>query len=316
MKVAKFGGTSLASAEQIRKVCDIILADPQRRIIVVSAPGKRNKTDTKVTDLLIAAAKARLQGGSGKQELAAVIDRYREIGRDLGIPAATTAAVAADFTSRLESPIADENRFMDLMKAAGEDNCAKLVAQYLRRRGVEANYLSPRDAGLLVSEEYGNARVLPRSYDNLRSLRDAAGITIFPGFFGYSPQGELVTFPRGGSDITGSILAAAVRADVYENFTDVDSVFAAHPGLIPDAAPIAELTYREMRELSYAGFAGLPDGRAGQHPQHQQSVGPGHADRPGAGHHRPTGGGHRPWRGLLQHLRGQVPDEPRGGLRA
>jgi len=96
---------------------------------------------------------------------------------------------------------------------------------------------------------------LPESYENLRrALSGAPGLTIFPGFFGYSPQGAVVTFPRGGSDITGSILAAAVKADVYENFTDVDSVFVASPTIISHPRPIAELTYREMRELSYAGF--------------------------------------------------------------
>jgi aspartate kinase len=100
---------------------------------------------------------------------------------------------------------------------------------------------------------------LPESYENLAALRDAPGVTVFPGFFGYTRGGSVVTFPRGGSDITGSVIAAAVRADVYENFTDVDSVFATDPRLVPEAGPIAELTYREMRELAYAGFAVFHD---------------------------------------------------------
>jgi aspartate kinase len=255
MKVAKFGGTSLASAAQIRKVCQIITSDPQRRLIVVSAPGKRDKGDTKVTDLLIACAEAYLKTGSAEKEVEAVVGRYADIARDLGLGPDLAAAVAADIRGRLATPTSDRGRFIDTMKAAGEDNAAKLVAAYLRSTGVEAHYVSPKDAGLLVSQEFGNAQVLPEAYKSLARLRDAPGITVFPGFFGYSAAGAVVTFPRGGSDITGSILAAAVKADVYENFTDVDSVFVTNPALVANPRPITELTYREMRELSYAGFS-------------------------------------------------------------
>jgi len=254
MKVAKFGGSSLASAEQFRKVCDIIASDAARRLIVVSAPGKRHKGDTKVTDLLIACAEARLAGRSARAELQAVVDRYAEIARDLCLPSALVDRIVDDLGRRLAGPTDDRGRFLDTMKAAGEDNCAKVMAECLSARGHEAHYADPREAGLVVSSEFGNARVLPESYGRLASLRDAPGITVFPGFFGYSPEGAVVTFPRGGSDITGAILAAAVRADVYENFTDVDSVFVANPKLVPGARPLPELTYREMRELSYAGF--------------------------------------------------------------
>ena len=118
---------------------------------------------------------------------------------------------------------------MDTMKAAGEDNCAKLVARVFVQQGVPARYVDPREAGMLLSEDFGNAQVLPESYARLATLKDAKDVVIFPGFFGYTRKGQVVTFPRGGSDITGSILAAAVRAEVYENFTDVDSVFAIDP---------------------------------------------------------------------------------------
>ena len=145
------------------------------------------------------------------------------------------------------------------MKAGGEDNCARLVAEYLRHNGTEAHYLDPGEGGLILSEEPGNARVLQASYGKLRQLKDRPGITIFPGFFGYSPTGRVVTFSRGGSDITGAILAAAVDANVYENFTDVDSVFAANPALVENPVAVSEITYREMRELSYAGFSVFHD---------------------------------------------------------
>ena len=254
MKVAKFGGSSLASADLVAQVCDIVLADPDRRLIVVSAPGRRHKGDTKVTDLLIACAEARLAGVSGKEELDAILGRYREIAEALDLPPDVMAGIEADLQARLSEPTDDHHQFLDTMKAAGEDNCARLVAAVLTARGADARYVSPKEAGLLLTHEHGNARVLPASYENLARLSGADGITVFPGFFGYSPKGAVVTLPRGGSDITGSILAAAVHADVYENFTDVDCVFVANPGVVPDAQPLQELTYREMRELSYAGF--------------------------------------------------------------
>lgn len=255
MKVAKFGGTSLASAEQFRKVGSIVASDPQRRIIVVSAPGKRHKADTKVTDMLIACAERCLAFGSADAEVRAVAERYGEIARDLGLGDGITKTVADDLRARLAGDKRHRGRYIDTLKAAGEDNCAKLFAEFLRSLGLEASYVSPREAGLVVSDEAGNARVLLESYGNLLRLRERRGVTVFPGFFGYSPRGEVVTFPRGGSDITGSVVAAGVKAELYENFTDVDSVFVASPSIIEKPCAIVEITYREMRELSYAGFS-------------------------------------------------------------
>ena len=227
----------------------------------MSAPGKRPgvKGDIKVTDLLIACANRKLDGESPDEELSAVVQRFAAIQRELGLPASLTAEIGADLRARLHLDVSHRARFLDAMKAAGEDNCARIVAAELRHEGAEAHYVSPKDAGLLLSDEYGNAQLLPESYQNLAALRDAPGITVFPGFFGFTKAGEVVTFPRGGSDITGAILAAGVKADVYENFTDVDSVCAVDPDLAPSIIPIPELTYREMRELSYAGFGVLHD---------------------------------------------------------
>jgi aspartate kinase len=259
LKVSKFGGSSLASSEQVRRVCDIITADPERRLIVVSAPGKRHSQDIKVTDLLIAAASERLMGKIGASECAEAIERYRNIASELELPDEVAEPIAKDLTQRLENSTTDADLYMDMMKAGGEDNCARLMAQALQARGVEAHYVNPKDAGLLLSDDPGNAQVLPEAYNRLRGLSERPGITIFPGFFGYSQEGNIVTFSRGGSDITGAILASTVRAEVYENFTDVDSVFAANPSIVSNPAPISELTYREMRELSYAGFSVFHD---------------------------------------------------------
>ncbi len=270
MKVAKFGGTSLANAEQIRKVCQIVRADKERRIVVVSAPGKRHPSDTKVTDLLIAYAQRRLNEGEAASEKQAVINRFVEIMEGLELPAQLSREIVTELEESLAATPADQpDRFVDAVKAAGEDTCAKLVAAYLRQLGEQAEYVNPREAGLYVTDEAGNAQVLPEAYDRLQSLRQRQGIVVFPGFFGYTPDGVLVTFSRGGSDITGSILAAAVKADLYENFTDVDSVYAVNPNLIANPKEIRVITYREMRELAYSGFtvfheeALLPAFRAG-----------------------------------------------------
>jgi aspartate kinase len=259
LKVAKFGGSSLADAAQILKVCAIAKMDAERRIIVVSAPGKRHSTDTKVTDLLIACAEARLAGKGAEPELKAILERYAGIQQAAGVPAAVTEQIERDLRGRLAADTTHRGRFLDLMKAAGEDNSARLVAEIFRKHGVDAHYVNPKEAGLLLSDDFGNAMVLEECYERLAALRTAPGVTIFPGFFGYTKSGAVATFPRGGSDITGAILAAAVKADLYENFTDVDSVFSADPRIVPGAQAIELLTYREMRELAYAGFGVFHD---------------------------------------------------------
>jgi len=257
MKVVKFGGTSLADAEQIKKVCEIVVSDEDRKIVVVSAPGKRNKDDIKVTDLLILLAETMLTNKKETGELKAVSLRFDEIIEDLGLDKSLKEEIRADLKARTEMSMDHPGKYMDCMKAAGEDNTAKIVAAYLKSTGIAASYINPKDAGMFLSDDFGNARVLPQSFELLAKLCERDEISIFPGFFGYTLSGEVATFPRGGSDITGSILAAAVHADVYENFTDVDSVYAANPKLIKNPQPIPVFTYEEMRELSYAGFSVL-----------------------------------------------------------
>ncbi|MFJ5763080.1 aspartate kinase [Neobacillus sp. NPDC093182] len=259
MKVVKFGGSSLASGEQVEKVFQIVMSDPERKVVVVSAPGKRFAEDEKVTDLLIECAELCLQDSNPEEKFNAVISRYASIAAELALPNEIISEIHHDLSERLNGDRSKPDRFMDLVKASGEDNNAKLVAAYFRARGVEATYINPKDAGLLVSDEPGHAQVLPESYEKLYSLREIPGIIIFPGFFGYSKQGEVFTFSRSGSDITGSILANGIKATLYENFTDVDAVFSVNPNLVHHPKEIKELTYREMRELSYAGFTVLHD---------------------------------------------------------
>jgi len=261
MKVCKFGGSSVANAEQVTKIVNVVLADPERRIVVVSAPGKRDKADTKVTDLLIKCAEAALAEKPYEPVLAEIVERYAEIQRALGLPSGIVAEIQKDLKSRVTGDTSHRGIFLDSMKAAGEDNSAKIVAQAFRARGVKAVYVDPREAGMYLTSDFGNAQLLDESYLHLaKALQGLDEIAIFPGFFGYTKDGKVATFPRGGSDITGSILAAAVKADVYENFTDVDSVYPVDPRLVPDVKTgIPVMTYREMRELSYAGFGVFHD---------------------------------------------------------
>ena len=264
MKVCKFGGSSLADAGQLTKVVDIVLADPARRIVVVSAPGKRHGGDTKVTDLLIALAEKALKGENTDRKFGEVVERYALIADELKLGEDIVRTIEADLKDRIEqvSKLAPKE-FMDLMKAAGEDNNAKLVAVAFSARGKKARYASPRDTGMILKGDFGDAQLDPDSYARLsRAFSSFDGIVVYPGFFGYTREGKVATFPRGGSDITGSILAAAVCADVYENFTDVDSVYPCDPRIVEEVKNgegIQTMTYREMRELAYAGFGVFND---------------------------------------------------------
>ena len=262
MKVCKFGGSSLANATQLNKVIDIVLADPSRRIVVVSAPGKRHSGDTKVTDLLIELASTAQKGENTDRQFGAVVERYAEIAQELKLGDEIVREIEHDLIDRLaEVATLAPAEFMDLLKASGEDNNAKLVARAFEARGKRARYASPRETGLVLKGEFGDATLDPASYATLsRAFSNFEGIVVYPGFFGYTKEGKVATFPRGGSDITGSILAAAVCADVYENFTDVDSVYPVDPRIVPEVQDgIATMTYREMRELAYAGFGVFND---------------------------------------------------------
>lgn len=259
MKVVKFGGSSLASGAQLEKVFHIVTSDPARKAVVVSAPGKRYAEDTKVTDLLIACAEQYLASGSAPELAEAVMERYALIANELQLEQSILEKIRNDLFTLLEGEQNNPEQYLDAVKASGEDNNAKLIAAYFRHKGVKAEYVNPKDAGLFVTNEPGNAQVLPESYENLYRLRERDGLIIFPGFFGFSKTGDVITFSRSGSDITGSILANGLQADLYENFTDVDAVYSVNPSFVKNPKEISELTYREMRELSYAGFSVFHD---------------------------------------------------------
>ncbi|WP_265455695.1 aspartate kinase [Enterococcus sp. HY326] len=254
MKVIKFGGSSLASAKQLKKVLNIVSSDPERRFVVVSAPGKREGDDIKVTDMLIAYYDTYASGGDTAEICGDIIERYKSNTDALGITAIILPEIENNLRGLAQLPIENNRHLRDAFLASGENNNAKLVAAYFAHEGLPARYINPKELGMFVSDEPGNARILKDSFAKIYQNRDSAEILVVPGFFGYTEDGEICTFSRGGSDISGAIVAAGMQADLYENFTDVDGIFAAHPGLIHNPELIEELTFKEMRELAYAGF--------------------------------------------------------------
>lgn len=258
MKVAKFGGSSVANITQIKKVGAIIQSDPKRKFIVVSAPGKRDSDDIKVTDLLLNLGTAYVENKPYEQHLQAILTRFEDIITGLEIDLAILNKIKQTIENTLSGNLSAEMK-IESLKSIGEDGSARIVSAHLNSIGLQASYVNPQDAGIIVSNEPGNAQILPESFPKLHTLHKREGIVVIPGFFGYTKTGELMTFSRGGSDITGSIVAAGVKAELYENFTDVDSVYTVNPNIVDQPKEIKTLTYKEMRELSYAGFSVFHD---------------------------------------------------------
>lgn len=259
MKVAKFGGSSVSTAEQIKKVLTIVNEDPERKIIIVSAPGKRHNNDIKTTDLLIRLYEKvlnKLNYESKKQE---IIQRYADIVEELGIGNDILITINDTLEEYIKNLSDKPNRLYDALLSCGENFNAQLIAQYNNSQGIPTRYISPKEAGLTVTDLPQQAQILDYAYNDIYKLRDYDEKLIIPGFFGVSKQNYIVTFPRGGSDITGAIIARGVRASLYENFTDVSGIYKANPNIINNPELIEEITYREMRELSYAGFGVFHD---------------------------------------------------------
>src|SRR5690606_9111694 len=229
--------------------------DSDRKFIVVSAPGKRYKDDTKITDLLINLEKDFRTNNQYENILNTIMSRFDEIIQELQISPTILDGIQEDFLSILNQQPFNS----DALKSIGEDSSAKIVSSYLNSIGIKAHYINPKTAGILVSDEPGNAQILPESFNQIYKLREIDGVLVIPGFFGYTVDGKLVTFSRGGSDITGSIIAAGIQATLYENFTDVDSLYSVNPNIVKNPKEIKTLTYKEMRELSYAGFSVFHD---------------------------------------------------------
>ena len=241
--VVKFGGSSLASAKQFKKVADIIRADKGRKYVVPSAPGKRNDKDEKVTDLLYQCYDAASQGKSYKKILDKIRERYEEIIDGLHL----NVNMDHEFQTIEENFVAGIGR--DYAASRGEYLNGILMAAYLGIPFIDA-------AEVVFFDEYGNflAEETNRELEERLAHTERA---VIPGFYGSKKDGQICTFSRGGSDITGSIVARAIHADLYENWTDVSGFLVADPRIVDDPEVIETITYKELRELSYMGASVL-----------------------------------------------------------
>lgn len=239
-KVVKFGGSSLASAEQFKKVGNIIHADEERKFVVPSAPGKRDEKDTKVTDMLYGCYALADADQDFSAELKAIKARYQEIIDGLGLSLSLEeefAVIEKQFREKAGSNYA---------ASRGEYLNGIIMAAYLDYEFVDA-------ADVIFFDEKGEFDA-DRTNEVLSARLARCENVVIPGFYGSMPDGMIKTFSRGGSDITGSIVAKAIKADVYENWTDVSGVLVTDPHIIENPEPIDVITYRELRELAYMGF--------------------------------------------------------------
>ncbi|HVQ65484.1 MAG TPA: aspartate kinase [Terriglobia bacterium] len=239
VKVAKFGGSSVADATQLHKVQAIVREDRERRIVVVSAPGKRTREDTKITDLLYRCHDCVGDRDTFDRAFQAIAERYRAIVRELGLAVDIERDLTAVYDGMTRSTTSD------FAASRGEYLNAKIVASLLDSEFVDAADVIRFDIGGRLRTEETVAAVADR-------LRTGIPVVV-PGFYGAKPDGSIRTFSRGGSDITGALLARGVRADVYENWTDVSGVLMADPRIVSQPRTIPTLSYRELRELAYMG---------------------------------------------------------------
>ena len=240
-KVVKFGGSSLADANQFIKVANIIKADESRRYVVPSAPGKRNSKDTKVTDMLYTCYDAAARGADFSEMFEAIVARYIDIIQGLGLN--LEGRMMREFSTIRMSFMARAGR--DYAASRGEYLNGIILAEYLGFSFVDA-------ADVIFFGEDGKLK-LKETCTAVRERLAHTGNAVIPGFYGSMPNDTVKTFSRGGSDITGSIVAAAVGADLYENWTDVSGFLVCDPRIVPDPEAIRVITYRELRELAYMG---------------------------------------------------------------
>ncbi len=234
----KFGGTSLADTTQFRKVAQIVRLDPRRRAVVVSAPGKRHKQDPKITDILLSIHDMVRRELDPTPSITLLRDRFLEIERGLEVDAGI-----AGHLDRFEEAVR-KGADRDWIASRGEHFSARIMAAFLGATYIEAEgsvFLTP------------NGLVDDKTWKELGPRLPETGLFVMPGFYGTGPNGKVKTFSRGGSDISGAILARAAKADLYENWTDVSGLLMADPRIVSDAAPMEKVTYRELRELAYSG---------------------------------------------------------------
>lgn len=245
LKVVKFGGSSVADAIQIKKTRDIIQTDPARRFVVVSAPGKRFDTDNKVTDLLYLLKTHLEQNAPFEQVFQVIKDRFSAMESDLGVD----AGITEEFSAIEHKLTSGEGISADYIASRGEYLNAKIIAAFLGFDFIDA-------ADVIKFSEKGKFLPDDTNIAIAKALKEHAHAVI-PGFYGARPDGRIKTFSRGGSDITGALVAQATGADVYENWTDVSGFLMADPRIVKNARGISAISYMELRELSYMGASVL-----------------------------------------------------------
>ena len=239
VKVVKFGGSSLADANQFRKVMKIIKSENDRKYVIPSAPGKRTSDDTKVTDMLYRCYEIASKGEDITEIFSMITERYNSIIKDLGLE----LSLEEEFDSIRRSMIHKAGR--DYAASRGEYLNGIILAKALGYKFIDAaDVIFFKDDGTLDSE---------KTNDTLSEILKDYEYAVIPGFYGSMPNDTIKTFSRGGSDITGSIVARAVEADLYENWTDVNGFLMCDPRVVKDPLTIGKITYRELRELSYMG---------------------------------------------------------------
>lgn len=243
LKVAKFGGSSVAGAEQFKKVKKIIEADPSRRLVVVSAAGKRGADDHKLTDLLYLCHAHLTYGVSCGDIMNTIRQRFVDIRNELGLHYDVEGEFDA-LSARLSRDMS-----VDELVSRGEYFTARLMAEYLGFTFV--------DAASCIFFGFDGQIDREKTDSTIAAALKANGKILIPGFYGRLPTGKIKVMTRGGSDITGALAAAAVDADVYENWTDVSGILMADPKIVPDPSPISHITYAELRELAFMGASVL-----------------------------------------------------------
>ena len=241
--VTKFGGSSLADSGQFKKVKSILDLDSARRYVVPSAPGKRFKEDTKVTDMLYACQRMAHDGEDYREVFDKIAARYMDIAEELSLKIDLGAALD-EINERIR-----EGASRDYAASRGEYLNGLLLADYLGWRFMDAAKVIFFDANGMLDAEKTNVVMMALLADGVP--------TVVPGFYGSMPDGSVHTFSRGGSDITGAIVARAVHADAYENWTDVSGFLMADPRIVENPREISAITYAELRELSYMGASVL-----------------------------------------------------------
>ncbi|MFH0919294.1 MAG: hypothetical protein V1913_02945 [Fibrobacterota bacterium] len=251
VKVCKFGGTSLATRAQMEKCLEIMLADKSRKLMVVSAPGAREKGDIKITDLLIRAA-AEYRQSQTSVSAEQVLARFQEIVPD-------DAPLLGHLREKLQAALSNTqaDNYEEAVKAFGEYASACVIDSILKSKGVASEMLDPLDLDFRIIGSGHSALPDPKCFKRMGKViqsKKGLDIAVIPGFYGYDKAGKLMTLPRGGSDTSGAVVARAAKAAVYENWTDEDGLKKADPRIVKDAATITEMTYDEARELAYMGF--------------------------------------------------------------